>query len=430
MLRIQISFGATIKRISPVLILWAFTTASPSPDLQIAPEVGNITDFRTDRLAFHYIQLVDRDGKALLDRNAAKDNSESTLMIIEQGQLTLLKDGFDDPAQVREKEREYLEKIYRYTRLRELEQEYRKLPEVERSHSTPSPVKNPPQSSDGKNPASDNAAVSANIGEPEQRSREFDLLLKFDEELLKSYGAEKRAYAEYSRSERIYGKDSPRTSTLRNRYSELKDKTNSRKKFLLDFLRNPGQETNPYPGDRKEQSVFTNHMNGTPDYYLHSTSPREVDGLMRGEEEVGKKYGELYRKGRDRLIDAQIDKLYYYLWNRDMTNTRIKVDKYLKGKKVVVITGDSTVYTMIDKEGDGITESFFVDSPGLRFSWGRDIPNILSISNCTDDVILTKIKALADDVASGRVPKRIEKLDITVPEEQILEELKPYLKNL
>ncbi|EQA46209.1 hypothetical protein LEP1GSC050_2537 [Leptospira broomii serovar Hurstbridge str. 5399] len=431
MLRIQISFGAIIKKCPPILILWAFTAASSVADLQTAPEIGNITDFRTDRLAFHYIQLVDKDGKALSDRNAAKDNSESTLVIIERGQLTLLKDGFDDPAQVREKEREYLEKIYRYTRLRELEQEYRKLPEAERSQPTSSQVKNPSQNSDVKNSASDNAVVvSANIGELEQRSKEFDLLLKFDEELLKSYGAEKSAYAEYSRSERIYGKDSPRTGALRNRYSELKDKTNSRKKFLLDFLRNPGQETNPYPGERKEQSVFTNHMNGAPDYYLHSTSPREVDGLMIGEEEVGKKYGELYKKGRDRLIDAEIDKLYYYLWNRDMTNTRIKVDKYLKGKKVVVITGDSTVYTMIDKEGDGITESFFVDSPGLRFSWGRDIPNILSISNCTDEFILAKIKALADDVASGRVPKRIEKLDITIPEEQILEELRPLLKNL
>ncbi|EMM96040.1 hypothetical protein LEP1GSC158_3219 [Leptospira interrogans serovar Zanoni str. LT2156] len=54
---------------------------------------------------------------------------------------------------------------------------------------------------------------------------------------------------------------------------------------------------------------------------------------MKGEEEVGKKYGELYKLARDKLIDSQIRKLYYYLWNREMTNTRVKVDKWKKGKK-------------------------------------------------------------------------------------------------
>lgn len=424
--------------LSGLFLVLALGGLFAAADLQIAPEVGNISDFRTDRIAFHYIQLVDKDGNAIPDRNSGKDNSEATLVIIDRGQLTLLKDGYDDPSQVRDREREYLAKIYHYTRLRELEQEYKKLPEAEKNalrtatESEASDLKVADSGKEAKTvPSTENkSTVNSVLPEPEPRSKGFDLLLKFDDELLKLYGAEKGAYAEYVRSEKIYGKDSPRTSSLRNKYSEARDRISARKRILSNFLRNPGPETNPYPGDRKDQNVFTNHMNGIPDYYLHSTSPREVDGMIRGEEEVGKKYGELYRKARDRLVDAEIEKLYYYFWNRDMTNTRIKVEKYLKGKKVVVVTGDSTVYTMIDKEGDGITESFFVDSPGLRFSWGRDIPNILSISNCTDEAILSKIKSLADEVASGRIQKKVEKLDITVPEEQILEELKPLLKNL
>lgn len=394
----------------------AALTLSAAPDLQNAPEIGNITDFRTDRVAFHYVQLVDKEGQSLPDRNLNKDISEATLVIIDRGQLTLLKDGFDDPALVREKEKDYLSKIYRFSRLRELEQEYYKLPESERSKPAPK----------AGTPTNPEQAQS----EPETKNKEFDLLLKYDEELLKAYGAEKASYAEYSRTERIYGKDSPKTSSLRNRYDDLRGKTSERKTFLLNFLHNPGSDANPYPGDRKDQVFYTNHSNGIPDYYLHSSTPREIDGMMRGEEEVGKKYGNVYKTARDRLIDTQIDKLYYYLWNRDMTNTRIKVERYLKGKKVTVITGDSTVYTMVDKEGDGITESFFVDSPGLKFSWGRDIPNIISISNCTDEQILAKIKSLGDDVSSGRIPKKVDKLDLTVPEEQILFELKTLLKDL
>ncbi|PJZ68159.1 hypothetical protein CH373_17040 [Leptospira perolatii] len=401
-------------------------------DLQTSPDVTNITDFRTDRLAFHYIQLVDSEGRSLPDRNLSKDNSLATLVIIDRGQLTLLKDGYDDPSQVKGKEKEYLGKIYRFTRLKELDEEYYKLPEGERSigkksldaHPEPGGAKTP--ETQGENPQNNTAPIS----EPEPKSKEFDLLLKYDDDLLKAYAAEKAAYAEYSRAERIYGKDSPRTSALRNRFVEFASKTRERKNVLLQFLRNPGPETNPYPGDRKDQTFYTNQLNGQPDYYLHSTSPREVDGQMRGEEEVGKKYGDIFRKGRDRLLETHIEKLYYYLWNRDMTNTRIKVENYLKGKKVTVITGDSTVYTMMDKEGDGITESFFVDSPGLRFSWDKEIPNIISISNCTDQSILTKIKGLADDVAMGRVPRKVDKLDLTIPEEQVLSELKPLLKNL
>lgn len=396
---------------------------SAAPDLQNSPDVTNINDFRTDRVAFHYIQLVDKEGKALPERNLNRDTSEATLLIIDRGQLTLLKDGFDDPAQVKEKEKDYLNKIYKFTRLKDLEQEYYKLPESERTK--PSSKTEPNQAETTKTNASPGASA-----EPEEKNKEFDLLLKYDDELLKSYAAEKAAYAEYSRTERIYGKDSPKTSSLRGRFEELKSKTQERKKFLLGFLHSTSVDSNPYPGDRKEQIFYTNHSNGLPDFYLHSTTPREVDGLMRGEEEVGKKYGQLFKTAVDRLIDSQIDKLYYYIWNRDMTNTRIKVDRFLKGKKVTVVTGDSTVYTMIDKEGDGITESFFVDSPGLKFSWGKEVPNIISISNCTDQAILAKIKALGDDVSSGRIPKKVDKLDLAIPEEQILLELKPLLKNL
>ncbi|TGL60497.1 hypothetical protein [Leptospira sarikeiensis] len=406
-----------------VLIVSFVAILSAAPDLQNSPDIGNITDFRTDRVAFHYIQLVDKDGKALPERNLNKDTSEATLLIIDRGQLTLLKDGFDDPAQVREKEKEYLNKIYKFTRLKDLEQEYYKIPESERTK--PSSKTEPNQAETGKQ--TPNAETSS---EPEQKNKEFDLLLKYDDELLKAYAAEKSVHAEYVRTDRIYGKDSPKTSAIRNRFEELKAKTQERKKFLLGFLHSSSPDSNPYPGDRKEQVFYTNHSNGTPDFYLHSTTPREVDGMMRGEEEVGKKYGQLYKTAVDRLIDSQIDKLYYYFWNRDMTNTRIKVERHLKGKKVTVVTGDSVVYTMIDKEGDGITESFFVDSPGLRFAWGKEIPNIISISNCTDQNILNKIKSLGDDVSSGRIPKKVDKLDLAVPEEQILLELQPLLKNL
>ncbi|EMO29593.1 hypothetical protein LEP1GSC170_2615, partial [Leptospira interrogans serovar Bataviae str. HAI135] len=106
---------------------------SSSSDLQISPDIQNITDFRTDRLAFHFIQLVDKEGKTLSEINPNRDSSEATLLIIYKGQLTLLKDGYDDPNQIREKEKEYLVKISNYVRLRELESEYYKLPESERT---------------------------------------------------------------------------------------------------------------------------------------------------------------------------------------------------------------------------------------------------------------------------------------------------------
>ncbi|XDD50948.1 hypothetical protein AB3N59_03935 [Leptospira sp. WS92.C1] len=401
-----------------------------STDLQISPDILNITDFRTDRIAFHFIQLVDKEGKALPDRNPNKDSSEATLLIIYKGQLTLLKDGYDDPNGVREKERDYLVKISNYARLRELEADYFRLPESERSVTSVKPVDSSPlpnfsTTSVAGSPNKDDAKVIS--VEPVKRSKELDLLMKYDEELLKNYSSERAVSTELDRSERFYGKDSPKTSTLRFRAEELRKKVNEKRDRLISFLRNPGSETNPYPGDRKDQTFYTNAVNGLPDFYLHSTTPREPDGQMKGEEEVGKKYGELYKTARDRLIDSQIRKLYYYLWNREMTNTRVKADKVKKGKKAIVVTGDSTVFTMIDKEGDGVTESFFVESPGIRFSWGRDLPNILSISNCTDETILAKIKNLTDDVLSGRIPDKVEKIDLTVPEEQLVIELGPKI---
>ncbi|EMO05477.1 hypothetical protein LEP1GSC116_0004 [Leptospira interrogans serovar Icterohaemorrhagiae str. Verdun HP] len=160
----------------------------------------------------------------------------------------------------------------------------------------------------------------------------MDLLLKYDEELLKNYASERAVSGELERSERFYGKDSPKTTTIRFRAEELRKKVNERRNILINFLKNPGASTNPYPGDRKDQAFYTNTVNGIPDFYLHSTTPRELDGQMKGEEEVGKKYGELYKLARDKLIDSQIRKLYYYLWNREMTNTRVKVDKWKKEK--------------------------------------------------------------------------------------------------
>lgn len=68
-----------------------------------------------------------------------------------------------------------------------------------------------------------------------------------------------------------------------------------------------------------------------------------------------------------------------------------------------------------------------MDSPGIRFSWGRDLPNIISISNCTDEAILSKIKNLTEDVLSGRIPEKVDKIDLTVPEEQLIIELGPKI---
>ncbi|WP_025182283.1 hypothetical protein [Leptospira kirschneri] len=416
---------------------------SPSSDLQISPDIQNITDFRTDRLAFHFIQLVDKEGKTLSETNPNRDSSEATLLIIYKGQLTLLKDGYDDPNQIREKEREYLVKISNYVRLRELESEYYKLPESERTVNSnrsqdvgSASVNKTPDTTSGLSSStsanvqtsSTNASEAAPVSsEPLKKTKELDLLLKYDEELLKNYASERAISGELERSERFYGKDSPKTTTIRFRVEELRKKVNERRNVLINFLKNPRASTNPYPGDRKDQAFYTNTINGVPDFYLHSTTPRELDAQMKGEEEVGKKYGELYKFARDKLIDSQIRKLYYYLWNREMTNTRVRVDKWKKGKKIVVVAGDSTVFTMIDKEGDGVTESFFVDSPGVRFSWGRNLPNVISISNCTDETILTKIKNLTEDVSSGRVPEKVDKIDLTVPEEQLVIELGPKI---
>ncbi len=416
---------------------------SPSSDLQISPDIQNITDFRTDRLAFHFIQLVDKEGKTLSETNPNRDSSEATLLIIYKGQLMLLKDGYDDPNQIREKEKEYLVKISNYVRLRELESEYYKLPESERTVNSnrsqdvvSTSVNKTPDTTSGLSSStstnvqtsSTNASEAAPVSsEPLKKTKELDLLLKYDEELLKNYASERAISGELERSERFYGKDSPKTTTIRFRVEELRKKVNERRNVLINFLKNPGASTNPYPGDRKDQAFYTNTINGVPDFYLHSTTPRELDAQMKGEEEVGKKYGELYKFARDKLIDSQIRKLYYYLWNREMTNTRVRVDKWKKGKKIVVVAGDSTVFTMIDKEGDGVTESFFVDSPGVRFSWGRNLPNVISISNCTDETILTKIKNLTEDVSSGRVPEKVDKIDLTVPEEQLVIELGPKI---
>ncbi|AVV51695.1 hypothetical protein [Leptospira santarosai] len=422
-----------------LLVFFIFAgSLSSSSDLQISPDINNITDFRTDRIAFHFIQSVDKEGKILSGTNPNRDSSEATLMIIYKGQLTLLKDGYDDPNQVREREKEYLVKISNYIRLRELESEYRKLPESERTVSP----NNTSEKSSGLGAASNTTSVqnstsrvsSANTSEanqtsdePLKKTKELDLLLKYDEELLKSYSSERAVSGELERAERLYGKDSPKTSSIRFRAEELRKKLHERKNALISFLKNPGASTNPYPGDRKDQTFYTNAVNGIPDFYLHSTTPRELDGQMKGEEEVGKKYGELYKSARDKLIDSQIRKLYYYLWNREMTNTRVKTDRIKKGKKAVVVAGDSTVFTMIDKEGDGITESFFVDGPGIRFSWGRDLPNIISISNCTDETILLKIKNLTEDVLSGRIPEKVDTIDFTVPEEQLVIEFGPKI---
>ncbi len=266
-----------------------------SSDLQISPDIQNITEFRTDRLAFHFVQLVDKEGKALPDRNPNRDSSEATLMIIYKGQLTLLKDGYDDPNNVREKEKDYLVKISNYARLRELESDYYRLPESERSVTGAKAPENTSGANKSSETNSSNTQSSPNKNETEQasvepikKSKEMDLLMKYDEDLLKNYSSERAVSAELERSERFYGKESPKTSSLRFRAEELRKKVNERRDQLLTFLRNPGPETNPYPGERKDQSFYINTVNGIPDYYLHSTTPRELDGQMKGEKKSEK----------------------------------------------------------------------------------------------------------------------------------------------
>lgn len=150
------SFGTRSKRLLTVLFLFA-GSLWPSSDLQISPELQNITDFRTDRLAFHFVQLVDKEGKTLSETNPNRDSSEATLMIIYKGQLTLLKDGYDDPNRIREKEKEYLVKISNYARLRELESEYYRLPESERSVT-------PGKSSETSGSGATSVGAATNVG--------------------------------------------------------------------------------------------------------------------------------------------------------------------------------------------------------------------------------------------------------------------------
>lgn len=204
---------------------------SSSSDLQISPDIQNITDFRTDRLAFHFIQLVDKEGKTLSETNPNRDSSEATLLIIYKGQLTLLKDGYDDPNQIREKEREYLVKISNYVRLRELESEYYKLPESERTaHSNRSQdvgstsVNKTSDATPGSSSSTNTGEMVQVSSEPLKKTKELDLLLKYDEELLKNYASERAVSGELERSERFYGKDSPKTTTIRFRAEELRKK--------------------------------------------------------------------------------------------------------------------------------------------------------------------------------------------------------------
>jgi hypothetical protein len=151
--------------------------------------------------------------------------------------------------------------------------------------------------------------------------------------------------------------------------------------------------------------LWENRITGTPNYLLVTDRKIELQKSV-SKEWITNNYKDFYIRIRDEFLKKHVAIFYSLLidrMNTDMKVTRRELYKRANetgpakyATSVVAITKDGgTVYYAEDSDGDGITETFTVNTSD-GFSWGYKVgPNVVNIINNTQKDIEKMIGKIA-----------------------------------
>ncbi len=180
--------------------------------------------------------------------------------------------------------------------------------------------------------------------------------------------------------------------------------------------------------------MWARAIDGKPDYLVITDRRTEILKkfiVAEKNENLGQRYSDFYAKMRDSFIQKHVNifrglminrKDSDFKMNRTPIPKRIRDDGPIKYSTYVSAkTKDGQVYYAEDADGDGITETFYVDLPD-GFNWGSNSgPNILFILKNKQENIKTMIGSLTKEAYEGTpeeekiINKQFDQLDKEIP---------------
>lgn len=154
--------------------------------------------------------------------------------------------------------------------------------------------------------------------------------------------------------------------------------------------------------------IWTNKINGKPDYIR--LTERRVELLKNVDEEfVSKNFGNFYTSVRNAFLQKHVKIFKQLMIDRKESGLVVERNPVPKPTYVgaptdtkysITVVGktiDEKLYYAEDADGDGITETFYVNSAD-GFNWGyKSGPNIILILNNKDEAV----KQIVGDLAKG-----------------------------
>jgi hypothetical protein len=449
-----------IKAIWILCILLFTMGLSAKADLvyQNSPDLLNISSFDEDRVAFQYINQINKEGKPLNLSDSTKDTSLSSLVVIKSDQVYILKDGYDSLRDVDQRKREFRIKLDQFTKRKNFLKEYQDL-----------------QRDQARKETDPTYGDKRRLETSEQYRKLFlhyDDTYKAIHSKIQSLGIQEYNIIKFR------GKNTPEYREFIQKKENLEKDLVLRFEFLHKALQkelggnspqnpasivsSPPVGENPIqpavssspsdseslpiildPGFEKDQVYFTNTMDGKVDYVTFSMSPRTADYERMdtsGATNIANSYTVPFVTVRDRLIKTFVERYKFYYTHRGQSDVKVQTEiktisapveisdnpaalgngpkAKLESKRITLVTSDGFRYVLEDLDGDGITESFFVSNNSYLFRWDTNTPNIISIQNCKDESILGFMKDLIEDsvqsklgnidsIRKGQAPKEV-----------------------
>lgn len=181
--------------------------------------------------------------------------------------------------------------------------------------------------------------------------------------------------------------------------------------------------------------LWERQIDGKPDFLIITDRRTEVMKRIttKPTENISESYGNYYQKIRDTFIQEHVKIFRGLMINRKDAEFRVErkpIPKKLSDDSsevkyftsVTAKTKDGMIYYAEDANGDGTTETFYVNLPD-GFSWGyQSGPNIIFIYNNSQENIKGFIKDLAKEAIEGTTEEeQIINKEFSTLEEQTME---------
>lgn len=417
--------SGNLGSLSKTLYLILLVSFSALYSREDSPTMKNISRFEDDRIAFHYVNNLDKDGKRFPGSNPKLDPSLATLLIIKQSQTYIFQDGHDSRREVMSRIADYQRSVGKYRTRQAFIKEFRDIQmDKNKWESQPEEFRK---------------------GKDQSEARFHSIFQKYDSVYKTMELDHKKAQAEEYRQRRFSGIDSPghkkakfdleaiqnsiqeRSNFLKSELNRLKDEPSEPQTgAVADSNSNAGSNSNTNgsseseakrsetpleivsnPGELSDKNFYTNHMDGQLDYISYSRSPRTIDWEKKDQDkdssQVQEKYGKLYEDMVTDLLKAHRDKFLFHYNRKAETGSRVAIEENPVGlgKRYILVTGDRLRYVLEDWDGDGIAETWEVSNPAIPFHFSAQTANIISITNCQHEKICSLFADLVKEIESG-----------------------------